>query len=176
MKRLWIIFAVIFMGGCLLRTYTVQKPRPKDEEYEKRRKYMRDDDEDKDNWADTQTITVVEFETGGHGPEKSEPKGSGAGVEDESGSLYEEIDTSDEYLDSSDYDEVDEYESDADSVGEEQEPQLYIIQKNDTLQKVSQKFYGTTKKYMFLYKQNSDVLKSPDAVRPGMTIKIPPLE
>lgn len=49
----------------------------------------------------------------------------------------------------------------------------YTVQKGDTLQKISQKFYGTTKKWMKLYEANKDILKGPDKVYPGQTINIP---
>ena len=49
----------------------------------------------------------------------------------------------------------------------------YTVQKGDTLQKISQKFYGTTKNWYKIYKANKDVLKSPDKIRPGQTITIP---
>lgn len=52
----------------------------------------------------------------------------------------------------------------------------YTVQKGDTLQKISMKFYNTSKKWMYLYKANSDVLKGPDKLRPGQALKIPPLE
>jgi nucleoid-associated protein YgaU len=55
------------------------------------------------------------------------------------------------------------------------EPQFenYVVQKDDTLQKISTKFYGTTRKWMKIFKANEDVLSSPDKLRPGQTIKIP---
>ena len=37
----------------------------------------------------------------------------------------------------------------------------YIVQKGDTLQKISKKFFGTTKKWPKLYDANKDVLKGP---------------
>lgn len=52
----------------------------------------------------------------------------------------------------------------------------YTVQKGDTLQKISQKFYGTTKNWYKIYKANKDVLKSPDKIRPGQTITIPDAE
>ncbi len=51
----------------------------------------------------------------------------------------------------------------------------YVIQKDDTLQKISEKFYGTTRKWQMLYEENKDVLKNPNSLRPGKTIKIPVL-
>lgn len=49
----------------------------------------------------------------------------------------------------------------------------YKVQKNDTLQKISMKCFGTTKNWKKIFNANSDILKSPDKLRPGMTIRIP---
>jgi nucleoid-associated protein YgaU len=49
----------------------------------------------------------------------------------------------------------------------------YTVQKNDTLQKISKKFYGTTKKWHSIYKANQDVLKGPNSIYPGQTLSIP---
>jgi nucleoid-associated protein YgaU len=52
----------------------------------------------------------------------------------------------------------------------------YTVQNGDTLQKISMKFFGTTKKWKKIFNANQDVLKTPDKVRPGMVLKIPALE
>ena len=49
----------------------------------------------------------------------------------------------------------------------------YTVAKNDTLQKISNKFYGTTKKWMNIYKANKDVLRGPDKLYPGQILNIP---
>jgi len=49
----------------------------------------------------------------------------------------------------------------------------YTVAKNDTLQKISQKFYGTTKRWMKIYNANKDVLHAPNKLYPGQTLKIP---
>ncbi len=51
--------------------------------------------------------------------------------------------------------------------------QKYTVQKNDTLQKISQKFYGTTKKWTKIYDANSDVLKGPNKIYAGQVLNIP---
>jgi LysM repeat protein len=51
--------------------------------------------------------------------------------------------------------------------------QKYVVGKNDTLQKISNKFYGTTRKWTKIYEANRDVLKGPDKVYPGQTLNIP---
>ena len=48
----------------------------------------------------------------------------------------------------------------------------YTVQSGDTLQEISQKLYGTTKKWHKLYMLNKDIMKSPDKIHPGMTIKV----
>lgn len=49
----------------------------------------------------------------------------------------------------------------------------YKVQKGDTLQKISQKFYGTTKKWNKIYEANKEVLKGPDKIYPGQIIDVP---
>ena len=49
----------------------------------------------------------------------------------------------------------------------------YTVGKNDTLQKISKKFYGTTKKWKKIFQANQDALKSPDKVYPGQVINVP---
>lgn len=51
--------------------------------------------------------------------------------------------------------------------------QKYTVAKNDTLQKISQKFYGTTKKWQKIYDANRDQLKGPNKIYPGQTLMIP---
>lgn len=53
--------------------------------------------------------------------------------------------------------------------------QQYKVEKNDTLQKISQKFYGTTKKWQKIFEANKETLKTPDRIRPGQTLNIPVL-
>lgn len=49
----------------------------------------------------------------------------------------------------------------------------YTVQKNDTLQKISKKFYGTTKRWMKLYEANKDTLSGPDKLYAGQVLNIP---
>jgi len=51
--------------------------------------------------------------------------------------------------------------------------ETYKVQRGDTLQKISQRFYGTTKKWTKIYDANRDVLKGPNKVYPGQTLNIP---
>ena len=49
----------------------------------------------------------------------------------------------------------------------------YTIQKGDTLQKISQKFYGTTKKWDKIFQANKDKLKASNKIYPGQVIDVP---
>ena len=49
----------------------------------------------------------------------------------------------------------------------------YTVGKNDTLQKISKKFYGTTKRWMKIYEANKDTLHGPNKLYPGQTLNIP---
>ncbi|MDY4248597.1 HU family DNA-binding protein [Bacteroides pyogenes] len=51
----------------------------------------------------------------------------------------------------------------------------YTIQKGETLTKVSLRFFGTKAMWPYIVKHNSDVIKDPDNVPFGTTIKIPEL-
>lgn len=54
--------------------------------------------------------------------------------------------------------------------------QAYTVQKGDTLQKISQKFYGTSKSWYKIFKANAQVLKGPDKIYPGQVINVPAQE
>lgn len=49
----------------------------------------------------------------------------------------------------------------------------YTVQKGDTLQKISKKFYGTSKKWTKIYEANKVALRGPDKIYPGQAINIP---
>jgi nucleoid-associated protein YgaU len=52
----------------------------------------------------------------------------------------------------------------------------YKVKTGDTLQKISAKFYGTTKRWTLIYKANRDKIKSPDKVFPGQVLVIPEVD
>lgn len=63
----------------------------------------------------------------------------------------------------------------------EEEPQAqgepsyvdYTVEKNDTLQKISKKFYDSYSKWPKIQEANKDVIKNPNQIKPGMTLRIP---
>ena len=51
--------------------------------------------------------------------------------------------------------------------------ETYTVRKEDNLQKISKKFYGSFRKWPKIYEANKDVLKTPDVVNEGTVLKIP---
>ena len=49
----------------------------------------------------------------------------------------------------------------------------YVVKKGDTLQKISEKFYGTTKKWQKICEANKKVLKDCNDLEPGTKLVIP---
>jgi len=49
----------------------------------------------------------------------------------------------------------------------------YTVQENDTLQKISKKFYDRYSRWQKIYDANQDVIADPNNIKPGITLKIP---
>ncbi len=49
----------------------------------------------------------------------------------------------------------------------------YTVQKDDTLQKIAKKYYGSYGKWIKIYKANKDKIKNPNLLRSGTVITIP---
>ncbi|MCK4982703.1 MAG: LysM peptidoglycan-binding domain-containing protein [Victivallaceae bacterium] len=59
------------------------------------------------------------------------------------------------------------------AVDAKEEFKVYVVQKNDTLWKISTKLYKDGAKWKKIQAANKDVLKGSDKVLPGMTLRIP---
>jgi len=49
----------------------------------------------------------------------------------------------------------------------------YTVKKDDTLQKISKKFYDSYSKWPKIYEANKGVIPNPDRIKPGTVIQIP---
>ncbi|MCK9614881.1 MAG: LysM peptidoglycan-binding domain-containing protein [Candidatus Omnitrophica bacterium] len=159
MKYLIALLGIVFLGGCLSRTYTIEKPRT-NLEIHGNQGYLfgTPKEEPKPNkFGETRKVSVLEVELGAH-PRKKAKK--------EEVKPQEEMVVEEEIIE-------EEPMVEEPLAASEAKYELYTVQKNDTLQKISEKFYGTTKKWKMIYDNNRDVLKTPDRVYPGKTIKIP---
>lgn len=52
---------------------------------------------------------------------------------------------------------------------------VYVVQKDDSLGSIAKAQYGDARYSSIIFKANSDILKNPDVVRPGMKLIIPKL-
>jgi nucleoid-associated protein YgaU len=169
MKKILFLLLVISLSGCMrVRTYTVEKPRI-DTDVEGNQGYLTGEPiatEEESKLGSTRKVSVLEFE---FGPKSKEvvvdSKGSEDGLQEEfyQEEVYQEEEFTVPRIKTKEYD----------MASPQYEYEDYTIVENDTLQKISRKFYGTTKKWELIYQENKDTLKSPDKIYPGKTIKVP---
>lgn len=165
------------MSGCLLRWRTVEKPRT-DMDVKGNAGCLQGDckkEPKKSKLSDKRLISVLELEIGKSKKKLAKEKEALAKrrqqVADYKSNLGKSVDVTEVSVS-----EDEEIVFD-DSIVQQEElvdgPQIYVVQKGDTLQKISKKFYGTTKKYIYLYENNRDILKSKDSLRVGQKLTIP---
>jgi nucleoid-associated protein YgaU len=49
----------------------------------------------------------------------------------------------------------------------------YVVVKGDSLSKIAQREYGKAGDWRRIYEANQDIIKNPDLIHPGQTLKIP---
>jgi nucleoid-associated protein YgaU len=49
----------------------------------------------------------------------------------------------------------------------------YVVVKGDSLSKIAKREYGDAAKWSRIYEANQDIIKDPDLIYPGQTLKIP---
>jgi nucleoid-associated protein YgaU len=153
------------LSGCLVRSYELTQPRVDQNLESGNRGFLMGSAPDVGERKMTRTTQVVEFEIGK--PMRFERRSrmtQEAPAEQESVVL----DTQESYV---------QEEAPLD-VSMQRAPsyQSYVVQKGDTLQKISNKFFGTTKKWHKIYEANKGELRGPDKIYPGQTIRIPDVE
>lgn len=161
----------LVLSGCVVRTYPVTKERVDQELNVGNRGYLKGEvlyGETKDRKT-TRTTQVVEIEL--HSPIKFEkaPKvlsGKTKAIEKREDS---EALGNRGYLFQSETPKILETEPAVTGISFEK----YTVRKGDTLQKIAQKFYGTSKKWSKIYAANKDILRGPDKIYPGQVINVP---
>lgn len=151
------------MSGCLVRTYELTQRRVDQDLDMGNRGFLMGSAPTPADRKMTRTTQVVEFEFGKPmqferrskivSKDVSEPSETEELAGTEASYVQEEpavMDTSSDY-------------------------ETYQVQKGDTLQKISMKFFGTTKKWYKIFEANKGTLKAPDKIYPGQTIRIPAL-
>ena len=151
----------VILSGCVVRTYRKTQDRVDQNLSEGNRGYLMDTNAqipDKER-SMTRTTQVVEVE---FYPAIRFDRQSKAADQAEA------VVSEDQFDEVADY-----YVEDFDLVDLSVYTQEYTVQKNDTLQKISQKFYGTTRRWSDIYQANQDVLAGPDQIKPGQVLSIP---
>lgn len=50
----------------------------------------------------------------------------------------------------------------------------YVVKSGDSLSKIAKREYGNAKDWKRIFEANMDIIKDPDKIYPGQTLKIPP--
>ncbi|MBM3245566.1 MAG: LysM peptidoglycan-binding domain-containing protein [Candidatus Omnitrophica bacterium] len=156
---------VFLLSGCVARTYEMTKDRV-DQDLTGNRGYIQGSMPPKEDADRKSTRTLRVFEIEMRNPlnrdKKSKGKTSPAHAAEMEEIVIEEPLGNRGYITQS-------------IALEETQPAMekYTVQKNDTLQKISQKFFGTTTKWQKIYDANRDILKGPNKIYPGQVINIP---
>lgn len=164
---LLLLVSVLVLSGCLVRTYSVTKDRVDQGLSEGNRGYLKGQApaaEEKERKS-TRTTQIVEIELSSPIKFEKKPKTAPPKTVSIEEAADQEISGNRGFI----------TESIAVEISEPIEVKLekYKVQKGDTLQKISQRFYGTTKKWITIYNANKDVLKGADKIYPGQVINIP---
>lgn len=161
---------VLLLSGCVVRTYSLTKDRVDQELGTGNRGYLKGQPSQpvESERKKTRTTHVVEIEL--RSPLKFEKKPD---EQSKAQDLPQATIEKGEFADScgSIAEAVDSAVREESALEEGFEK--YTVQKADTLQKISRKFYGTTKKWLKIYEANKTVLKTPDKVYPGQVLNIP---
>lgn len=157
----WAVLMFVFMlSGCVARTYEVTRDRLDQDTSGGNRGYLQGKAPQQEApRKTTREVRVFEFELGSSYKDKATKPGT------------EEVITETDILRTP---VMTETQTQTVTVQEaEGAMQQYTVGKGDTLQKISQKFYGTTKKWQKIYQANRDALKGPDKIYPGQVINVP---
>ena len=178
MKKAFLVFSswffVLGIAGCVVRTYPLTKDRIDQDLTMGNRGYLKGqmpEGQEVRERKSARTIQAIEVEL--HSPIKFErmPKAKVAQETTVQTTEDKQIWGNRGFISESSSPEVLETETAIASAPVNLEK--YTVQKNDTLQKISQKFYGTTKKWNKIYQANKDMLKGPGKIYPGQVINIP---
>ncbi|MFA5311280.1 MAG: LysM peptidoglycan-binding domain-containing protein [Candidatus Omnitrophota bacterium] len=163
MKKAYLLFLglVFVLSGCVTRTYNLTRDRVDQHMAEGNRGYIMGAHSGTEKPRKTErTMRVFEFELG-KSYKIEEDKTSAESVPEPVNII--------EYVPAAD----DSQDIEAEASLKSAAFQEYTVEKNDTLQKISQKFYGTTRNWTKIYEANKSVLKTPDRVYAGQVLNIP---
>ncbi len=179
LKGLSIVCGLIFIIGCAskgveVRRYVEVKDRV-DQKMEGNAGYLTGDPqpEDRSEFRMTRKIYVLEV-SAGDPVEGTVIESGNESVVSNDALMEEPVYESDNFIEIS-KDEVTIPYTDNDTDNFESSPSFteYTVKKDDTLQKISKKFYDSFSKWPRIYEANKDVIEDPDRIKSGIVIQIP---
>jgi nucleoid-associated protein YgaU len=162
----------VLLSGCVVRTYPLTRDRIDQDLASGNRGYLKGQVSSEDRARKTERTTqVIEIEVGSplkieKAPKHKKPGYSAPAETTATESSDGEIWGNRGYITESETPEISEPSA-------EGAFSKYTVQKGDTLQKISKKLYGTTKKWNKIYEANKETLKSQNKIYPGQTLNIP---
>lgn len=170
-NRFFLLALAFILSGCVVRTYQVTKDRVDQQLAAGNRGYLKGRVSPAAERArkTTRTTQVVEVEL--HSPIKFEkaPKVKSMEIAPVEEREDRQVLGNRGYIMQSEAPEI----LEAEPAAIKPRCEKYAVRKGDTLQKISQQFYGTTKKWNKIYEANKGALKGPDKIYPGQTINVP---
>ncbi len=179
LKGLSVVLTVLFLYGCAatkdveVRPYIEVKDRVDQEMEAGNAGFLAGtpQPEDRSGIRKTRKVYVLEVtKSAGEGEEQVVVENQDDAMEETSlqgeGLGYDTEETM-EIMDFGDDEDMGEVEEPAPSIVE------YKVQKDDTLQKISKKFYDSYSKWPKIYEMNKSVIADPDRIKPGIVIQVP---
>jgi nucleoid-associated protein YgaU len=171
-NTLAILLGMVFMlSGCIVRTYEMTKDRVDQDLSMGNRGFLKGEAPPQEARKDKRSVRAIEIEFPSPVKFEKVPKAKASQK-----AISEEISAAETTEDNTTW-------GNRGYITETIEPQAlepssltmekYTVKKGDTLQKISQQFYGTTKKWNKIYKANQNKLKGPDKIYPGQVLDIP---
>jgi len=179
LKGLSIVCGLIFIVGCAskgieVRRYVEIKDRV-DQKMEGNAGYLVGDPqpEDRSGFKTTRKIYVLEV-SAGDPVEETVIEASDEELFSNDALMEELAYETDNFIEVSKSEEMIPYiDDDTDDIESSPSFTEYTVKKDDTLQKISKKFYDSFSKWPIIYEANKDVIENPDRIKPGIVIQIP---
>jgi nucleoid-associated protein YgaU len=159
------VSSALLLSGCVVRTYPLTKDRIDQDLTSGNRGFVQGKGAQQENERpSTRTTQVVEIEL--NSPIKFEKRAK-LNVREAAPAVQKQEEPAAEgnkgYI----------TKSETPEIAESANTQKYTVQRGDTLQKISKKFYGTSKRWKKIYNANKGVLKTANSIRPGQVINVP---
>lgn len=61
----------------------------------------------------------------------------------------------------------------AGSNARDESPRTYVVVAGDSLSKIAKRVYGDAQEWRRIYEANRDIVKDPDLIHPGQTLRLP---